>query len=203
LNAANKNGQNTGDNMEPIYRRKDFFEALYEVAKVINASLEPKEVLKKIVNSVAEAMDVKACSLRILGNRGKRLTLGAYKGLSEGYIQKGPILVAESGLDRKALAGESVYLHDAQSSDEWQYKARAKEEGIRSVLVVPLLVEEKAIGVLRAYSGEIREFDPDEMKFLEAAASLSALALENARLHEALKRAYDLLIQHEYRLDDN
>jgi GAF domain-containing protein len=41
------------------------------------------------------------------------------------------------------------------------------------------------------------------MKFLEAAASLSALALENARLHEALKRDYDLLIQHEYRLDDN
>ncbi len=65
------------------------------------------------------------------------------------------------------------------------------------------MVENKAIGVLRVYSAEEREFDKDEMKFMEAVANLSAIALENARLHQALQRDYDLLIEHKYRIDDN
>ena len=71
------------------------------------------------------------------------------------------------------------------------------------MLVVPLMVKDRAIGVLRAYTSDVREFDADEIKFLEASANLSAIALENARLHEALKRDYDLLIRHQDRLDDN
>ena len=38
---------------------------------------------------------------------------------------------------------------------------------------------------------------------MESVANLSALALENARLHQALKTNYELLIAHKYRLDDN
>ncbi|MGD9124701.1 MAG: GAF domain-containing protein, partial [Desulfarculaceae bacterium] len=116
---------------------------------------------------------------------------------------KGPILVEESGLDKKALKGETIYIQDAQTDPGFQYKDRAKEEGIRSLLVVPLMVEKKAVGVLRAYTEQVREFDDDEIKFLEAAANLSAIALENARLHAALKRDYDLLINYQDRLDDN
>jgi GAF domain-containing protein len=70
-------------------------------------------------------------------------------------------------------------------------------------LVVPLMIGEKPIGVLRVYSGEIRRFDADEVQFLEAVANLSAIALENARLHQALQTDYDLLVAHKYRVDDN
>jgi len=182
---------------------KEYYDALYELARVINASLEPEEVLKQIVSRVSQAMKTKASALRLLDQTGKRLLLGASQGLSKGYIRKGPILVQESGLDRQALAGQAVYLKDAQSDQAFQYRERAKEEGIRSVLVVPLMVENRAIGVLRVYTAEIREFDPDDVKFLEAVANLSAIALENARLHQALKRDFDLMLAHKYRLDDN
>jgi GAF domain-containing protein len=65
------------------------------------------------------------------------------------------------------------------------------------------MAEERAIGVLRVYTAEERKFDEDEIKFMEAVANLSAIALENAKLHQALRKDYDLLIAHEYRLDDN
>ncbi len=182
---------------------KDFFTPLYEVAKLVNASLEPTEVLRRITEAVAKAMEVKACGLRVLDKSGKRLLMGANYGLSEGYIRKGPVLVEASGLDRKALSGTSVYVADAQTDPDFQYNERAKAEGIRSVLVVPLMVEGKPIGVLRVYTGEPREFSDEEVRFLEAVANLSAIALENARLHQALKQDYDLLLAHEYRLDDN
>ena len=182
---------------------KEYFEALYQVAKVINASLDPGQVLEQIVQAVARTMDTKAACLRILGARRRRLLLGACWGLSEGYLRKGPVKVSESGIDQKAVKGETVYMADAQNDPNFQYGERAKEEGIRSVLVVPLRVARKTIGVLRVYTGERREFDEQEVRFLEAVANLSAIALDNARLHQALKKDFDLLVAHEYRLDDN
>ena len=182
---------------------KEYFKALYEVAKVINASLAPSQVLDEIVKAVAKTMKTKAASLRILGSRRQRLLMGAYCGLSEGYLRKGPVKVNESGIDQKALKGQCVYLADAQKDPDFQYNERAKQEGIRSVLVVPLRVGKKVIGVLRVYTAKKRVFDEQEVLFLEAVANLSAIALENARLHQALKKDYDLLVAHEYRLDDN
>jgi signal transduction protein with GAF and PtsI domain len=182
---------------------KDFFAALYDVAKVVNASLTPSRVLEEIVSCVAETMKVKASSLRLLDSRRKKLLMGASHGLSDGYIRKGSVTVKESGLDQKALKGKTIWLKNAQTDKDFQYKDKARAEGITSVLVVPLMVEKKAIGVLRVYSKEQRKFDKDEIKFLEAVANLSAIALENARLHQALRQDYDLLVAHKYRLDDN
>jgi signal transduction protein with GAF and PtsI domain len=184
-------------------KEEHYFTALYEVAKVVNASLSPSQVLEKIVSCVAEAMNVKACSLRLLESRRKKLLMGAQFGLSDGYIRKGPVLVEESGLDKRALKGKTIWLKNAQRDKDFQYKDKAKAEGIMSVLVVPLMVEKKAVGVLRVYTKDERKFDADEIRFLEAVGNLSAIALEKARLHQALRKDYDLLVAHKYRIDDN
>lgn len=184
-------------------KKEDYFTALYEVAKVVNASLKPAQVLEEIVSCVAGVMKVKACSLRILDSRRKKLLMGAQQGLSDGYIRKGPVMVKESGLDKKALTGKTIWLKNAQTDKNFQYKEKAKTEKIKSVLVVPLVVGKKTIGVLRVYSEKVRKFKKEEEKFLEAVANLSAISLENAKLHQALRRDYDLVIAHKYRLDDN
>jgi GAF domain-containing protein len=184
-------------------KNMDYFDALYEVAKAINASLDPSKVLEKIVQSVVKAIGVKAGSIRLLASQKKQLFLGAAYGLSEGYIRKGPIQLEESGLDRKVLQGKVIWIEDVQTDKDFQYGEKAKEEGIKSVLVVPLMLEKKAIGVLRVYSDNVREFNDDELKFLKAVANLSAIALDNASMHETLQTRFDLLIANKYRIDDN
>jgi signal transduction protein with GAF and PtsI domain len=170
---------------------------------VINASLDPACVLQEIVKCVTKTMAVKASSLRLLDSRQKKLLLGASCGLSDAYIQKGPILIEESGLDREALRGKVIYVKDAQTDRGFQYHEKASAEGIKSVLVVPLMIEKKAIGVLRVYTDKIREFQPREIRFLEAAANLSAIAIDNARMHHMLQTRCDLMAAHKYRIDDN
>ncbi len=184
-------------------RNTDYFAALYEVARAINGSLDTKKVLEKIVQSVVAAVGVKAGSIRLLDARKKQLVLGAASGLSQGYIHKGPILLDESGLDRKAIKGKIIWIEDVQADKDFQYGEKARAEGIKSVLVVPLLLEKKAIGVLRVYSDRVRQFNEDELKFLKAAANLSAIALDNARMHEVLQTRCDLLVENKYRIDDN
>lgn len=184
-------------------KEKDYFQALYEVAKVVNASLDMTTVLEEIVKSAATAMSAKASSIRLLDSRKRSLIMSAAYGLSKGYLKKGPVLVKESGLDQKALSGQLIWIKNAQTDPDFQYGAGAKAEGIKSVIVIPLKIDKNVIGVLRVYTDKIREFTEQETKFLEAVANLSAMALENARLHQALKINYDLLVAHRYRLDDN
>jgi len=186
-------------------KKKEFqyFEALYEVVRVINASLDPARVLEKIVRSVQDSMKVKACSIRLLDERRRRLLMSAAAGLSRKYIRKGPVLIDESGLDRKAQKGQMTWIRDARKDRDFQYTEEARKEGIKSVLVVPLRVGKKVIGVMRVYTKEIRPFNRQEIRFLEAVANLSAIALENAQMHQSLRISCDLMTAHKYRLDVN
>jgi GAF domain-containing protein len=183
--------------------KHDFFNAMYEALEKIVGSLDHDEVMKNVVESTVEALSVKACSIRIVDRRRRKLILGCSTGLSEGYIRKGPVLIEASALDREALEGKSLYVENAQSDSRWQYPDKARQEGIFSVLVAPLTTQEKVVGVLRIYTGEVRTFDKEEMRFLEAMARLSALALENARLHQTLQSDFEMLVADRYRIDED
>lgn len=170
---------------------EDLFQALYHVARTVNSSLDTMQVLQTIVVSTVEALGAKACSVRLLGPDGKHLMFGAAHGLSANYRAKGLVLVEQSGIDREALSGATpVYVADARQDDRFQYPEQARAEGIVSVLVVPLRVQEQPIGVMRIYTGTQRTFGPRELALAEAIASLSALAIENGRLYERLHRNY-------------
>ena len=184
-------------------KEKNYFTALYDVVRVVHSSLDVSTVLQEVVKAVVDTMGVKASSIRLLDSRKRALVMGASCGLSKGYVKKGPVLIKESGLDQKVLKGERIYIKNAQTDPDFQYGSGAKAEGIKSVIVAPLICAKTVIGVLRVYSDKVREFNAQEIQFLEAVASLSALALENARYHQALQTNYDLLVAHKYRLDDN
>ena len=183
-------------------QKKDFLKALSEALERIVRSLDHEQVMKEVVESTVKALGVKACSVRLLDRRRQKLILGCSTGLSVGYVRKGPVLLEKSGFDREALEEKTIYVENAQSDSKWQYPEKAKQEGIFSVLVSPLTTEGKAVGVLRIYSGEVRRFEEEEMRFLEIMTRISGLALENARLHQALKTDFEMLVADRYRIDE-
>ena len=170
---------------------KDYYTALYQAALTISSSLEPDEVLQSVAKSITEAMEVKACAVRLLDARTGQLQYSAGYGLSGSYLAKGPVDVEHSPIDSEALSGTPVIIPDVSVDDRFQYKEAAKREGIVSVLCVPLEVHGKAIGVMRVYTSQQCTFLDDDIQFLTVLASLSALAIENASLYDSLKRSYD------------
>lgn len=180
-----------------------FFETLYRIARTVNSSLDVMQILPRVVAQTTEALGVKACSLRLLSPDRRRLFIGAAHGLSAGYRAKGPVDLAHSQVDQLALDHKQpVIIPNAQHDPRFQYGDRAREEGIVSVVVVPLFVQEQPIGVLRVYSSEARDFSAREIELLEAIASLSALAIENGRLYERLNRDYQAALAFGNRLFD-
>ncbi len=175
----------------PARTHKDYYTALHQAALTISSSLELEQVLQSIVTSITEAMQVKACALRLLDERTGQLQLSAVYGLSDSYLAKGPVDIEHSPVDSEALCGSPVIIQDVAADSRFQYPQEAKREGIVSVLCVPLEVHGRAIGVMRVYSSEPCVYHEDDVQFLTVLASLSALAIENASLYDNLKRSYD------------
>jgi len=102
-------------------------------------------------------------------------------------------------VDQAVLRGETVTVFDVAAEAGWQYPKDLLKEGIRSVHAVPLIVPDrvtsnrKVIGVLRMYSAQPHRFNEDEIAFMQAIASLGALALENARLYDENARKVNRL----------
>lgn len=174
----------------PPRTHRDYYTALHQTALTISSSLELDQVLQSVVTSITEAMQVKACALRLFDPDTGQLRLSAVYGLSSHYLAKGPVDIARSSIDSEALQGSPVYVADARIDTRFQYQEAARDEGLVSILIVPLEVHGKAIGVLRVYTGEKTHFNEDDTQFLSVLASLAALAIENASLYESLKNSY-------------
>src|SRR6185295_18389787 len=129
----------------------------------------------------------KACSLRLLNADKSLLVMGGAYGLSHGYLRKGNVEVEKSRIDQEALLGKTGITPDATNDPRFQYPEEAKSESIRSILVIPLILRDNPIGVMRLYTEDVHEFSEAETGFVSAIANLGAIAIENTKLYEALK----------------
>lgn len=177
---------------------QDYFRALRDVALAINASLDPKDVLHKISEHTAQTMNCKACTIRLLDStRALPAAQRRLRPLRHLHAQR-PRGSETQRAGQRSLSGKAIHLKDATSDGRFQYPESAKAEGLVSVLSAPLSVGGKVIGLIRVYSSEEREFTDDEDSFMMAVAAISAVAIENARLHDALRNNYELMAKHAY-----
>ncbi len=166
-------------------------QSLYHIAQALNTSLELGPMLEQVLAAAATEMGLKAASIRLLDPKGRTLRLVAAHGLSEAYLSKGEIHVDQSLLDQRVLGGEVVVLYDVEREAGFEYPEEAIREGLRSVLVVPLKLKDRTLGVLRVYSARPRHFGRVAIRFLTSVADLVALAIENAELYGALQDRYE------------
>ncbi|MBM4284072.1 MAG: GAF domain-containing protein [Deltaproteobacteria bacterium] len=182
---------------EERIRELNLLKGMLEVSKAINSALEVKKVLQLLVKTATTALDIKAAAVRLLDEKRQMMELVASYGLSDRYITKGPV-----GPDKsitEAMMGKAVSIYDVASDTRATYPKEAAEEGIRSILSVPIALKGKVIGVMRIYSAELRDFSDEEITFLSSLAEQAALAMENARLYQKLKGEYEALMSDLYR----
>jgi signal transduction protein with GAF and PtsI domain len=171
---------------------QSYFQSFREVVKAVNSSLELNEVLDILVRNVMSAMELKACAVRLLAPKTRTLELVASNGLSEGYVKKGPVDADRS--IASAMKGQTVIIWDARNDPQAQYPDAAIREGIATIVSIPLKIRGRVIGVMRLYAAEPRDFAVDELQFAEAVGEVGAIAIENARMYEKIKKDYEAVM---------
>lgn len=156
-----------------------------DLASHIAASTDIKTILQALTEEVAKAIGIKAASIRLLDENRVTLRTAASYGLSDKYLNKGPISAEKS--IAQALQGKPVVVKNAASDAGVQYRNEKKEEGIVTILSVPIKSRDEVIGVLRLYSATAREFTDNEIQFVTAIAYMGGVALQNMNLLAMLK----------------
>jgi signal transduction histidine kinase len=180
-------------------------QALNDSARALSSTLEPKQVLERLVRNTSEVMGVRACSIRLLTKTGERLEPVAVFGLSQVYLEKGPIELDNNPLAREVLAGKVVNIPDVTGTTLLQYPDWAVQEGIYSMLSAPLIGKNGPLGILRAYAAERDRFTTEDEIFLTAIAAQGSIAIENALAYQAVedldatKSSFIRIITHELR----
>jgi len=177
-----------------ISREKEYLRVFQEITRAVSSSLNVNEVLDMIVKKIPEVMHLKAATVRLLDSSGKNLKLVASHGLSEKYLKKGPV-DAEKNVT-EALKENPVAIYDAPTDHRIRYKKEAEEEGIKSMLTLPVIARGKVLGILRLLTGEPREFSSQEIDFAASLAEQCGTAIENATLYEKTKKDYDDIMKY-------
>ncbi|HTP51350.1 MAG TPA: GAF domain-containing protein [Anaeromyxobacteraceae bacterium] len=184
---------------EETRRRADELALTDEVGRHIAASLDLAEVLRQGAEATLRLVEASQCLVTLVDRDRKELRLAASTG------DVGRVAEYHQALDGDGLSATTVRRKEpvqwaeaelALGSNAWV----SGELGVKSALGVPLIRGGNAVGALVVVQRQARVFTPAEVKRVVAVANPLAVAVENARLFEELRRSYADLSRTQKRL---
>jgi diguanylate cyclase (GGDEF)-like protein len=177
-----------GDRIGNLEREVTELEAVLTLTQLLTSTLDPKELLFKIVSKIAEIMPVTRCSVirTDWGRRsafvvasfedpgvfGIKLSLKKYPEIVEALTSKKPVVIKNIETDPLMKRVKHIIL----------------PLGIRSILVMPIFFRAKVIGTLFLRTSRSEHaFTKNEFRLLNTIANASAKALNNAFLFEQVE----------------
>ncbi len=161
------------------------------LASSINSSLDIKRILHTLTAEIAQSLGMKGALIRLINEKTGTLDLVTTYGLSDEFLNKGPVYAEKSITE--ALKGKTVVIKDVAVDDRIQYRQDHIDEGIASMLSVPIKSKEEVIGVMRLFSTVKRDYPEDTLMLLEALAHTGALAIQNASMYLKVQYAKENL----------
>jgi GAF domain-containing protein len=157
-------------------------ETLAAVAQTISAESYLERILQAISEMVAETLDSAVCSILLVDEEKKELTVSAARCSSPDYLHRLPIRMEGSLIEHVIREAQPVIIPNVNEEKAYKYPELARKSGLVSALAAPLLSQGKVIGSINIYTRESRAFPEDEVGFLKAVAGQAAVAIQNARL---------------------
>jgi GAF domain-containing protein len=164
----------------------DYFKTFCKISRAFGTAMTKQGLLDLIVSSAIETMGGKAACLFLQDRKADVFVPVAQQGLSDTYLHANPIKAKNivAGLEEEGY----LAFPDATTDPRLENHEAKKAEGIASLLTVPVKIEDRTIGVLSLYTGDRREFKPDEAEFLQALAEQGGIAIEKTRLINRIQK---------------
>jgi len=172
-------------------RQAHVMTALADSAAAITASVNLEEVLNRILEQIAQALNVRAVSLAMVDPQSAELIFRATLGWESTFIPnlRTPVGISIAGW--VAREGQGVVVNNVNSDPRYDPET-SKRTGMKvtEVASVPIFAQEQVIGVLEALNPLEGMFDPDALSVLTGIGSLAATAIQHAQLFERLQAAH-------------
>ena len=169
-----------------------FHKILDNVTAAIRSSLSLEQALESVARAISEDLRLVGCTIHLLDAEDRELKPKAAFGLSTKFMAQ---LRSDPGPGfEQALQGRCTQLLDPHRVPATPFLEKVVEEGVSSILHVPLMIRSKAVGVLCLYTHRPYEFSEDERYFMKAVADECGLAIQQSRIHSMFRQSYETLV---------
>lgn len=169
------------------------FDRLVKVSESITSERYLDEILALIVVVTAEMLNSKICSIMLLDEKKKELSIKVTQSLSDEYKKKPNIKVDDSIIGKAIKYKRPIAVEDVQKEEGYKLRDLAIKENLTSMLAVPMSIKDRIIGVINIYTKEPHEFTKEEINVLSMVASQAAVAVENTKLVDEAVEAKEAL----------
>lgn len=163
--------------------------ALYRADESLYGALSTERVLQALVDVVTDVLEADQSVVLTSDAAGERLVVAASRGFAEEALARLSLAPAEGAMGKVIRSRRPLAIADIDSAEETDVTLQtAAAEGVRSMLLVPILVDDRVFGVLLVSYRQPRRFADEEQRLFVALAQRTTLALENARLYEQARQ---------------
>jgi two-component system, sensor histidine kinase PdtaS len=154
---------------------------LAKVSEAVTSPLYLDEMLDLVVEMAAKVMGAPICSLHLIDDARGELVVHADEQQPARWSK--PLAAFNKPIaDRVLAAKKPITIENLEDECPTCDIDLIQQEHLVSLLAVPLVVREKAIGVLSCYTNRPRDFSESDIALFSTLANQTALAIENARL---------------------
>ena len=192
--AAAKSG-GAGDERLSLRRKADILAMLYELTRTFNSVFDLQTLFDKATDVIFRVTPADRV-VALLGDgpagandSAKLKPVGTRTRLKDAADHSNPITISRTILNK--VLGERVALlsQDAAADAQLAHAKSIVSQGVRSTICAPLVTESGVLGVIYADRLDpAAVFTRDDLEFISALASQTAVAVESARAHERLAR---------------
>lgn len=179
------------DAIEFDLARTRSFAALREIARSLSAAWDLDTTLDLIARKTTEVMGVNSCTIYLLDADNETLRLRASTGLARQSLGRATLQIGEGMTGHAVAQNRPVYAADAQHDAHFKWVDDTEEVRFRSLLAVPLVLDDRPIGALNVQTAEPRDYATEEIEMLALICDLAAGALVKAQLYDRQRRQLD------------
>jgi signal transduction histidine kinase len=189
------NGANAVVEATASDKRLQSLETILNVVRMTNASLVLSDLLELVIDQAIRITNAERGFL-MLANENRALQFVVGRDRDGNPIHPENFQVSSSVLEDVFATGESICIESALTDERFERRDSVQNLELETILCAPLETNEQTIGVIYVDSRHIQAVDREDVLYLfEILAGQAAIAIQNARLYEDLKKTYEQLKQ--------
>lgn len=163
-------------------------ERLIHALELVNTTLDLNTVLEMLMTIANQLIDTEASSILLMDEEKGQLYFTAATGTKKDEIKKIYLAKGEGIAGWVAEHGQPLHIADVSKDKRFSKKSDRTTGFItRSILAVPLKIEDKLIGVVEVVNKKKGEkFTSEDIELLQTLSTTGALAIQKARLYQDL-----------------
>src|SRR5437660_8574001 len=171
-------------------RERNELETLYDIARVLNSTLEFDQVLRLVMEQVIQFVNAERGFLALINPMTNELDFTIALDKQGQTIDRSAYRNSRGTVIRVVKTREPILTDDAQIDDAFKKQESIMAYGIRSIMCAPLVVRDHCIGAVYVDSRiNANLFGPKHRDLLVAFCHQAAIAIDNARLFADLSKA--------------